>query len=222
VDADLLICPKCKTQQDRHKSNDYTKCSNPKCQLPFSAATWLFEGKNPASGKPHVPNFKKPLESFTTALFALYLLHPEGNKSFPIRVVESGYKCRLSDKLELKSLVFYDLSIEQHGKPDLIIHTGRQVIHIENKPGTAGGRGLGNSEQQIPRYHREARESGADFYVLISCGNPHDDLWSMLAEDKVPIILWEEVLLRMDQAKFAVHLSPTRKLKPYYKSYLPR
>lgn len=153
-------------------------------------------------------------------MFALYLLYQGGDKRFPIRKVElheAHYKCRLHDELNLDGLAFHELGIELSGKPDLIVRHGGKERYIENKPWNPE-----SSDGQIQRYLEEARKSCAEFYILISCGNPQDELWQELVKKQVFVLLWEEVLLRMEDAKFFVQLAPGGSLKPYYETFLRR
>lgn len=215
VDAGISTCPYCKERQEVPR-RQWIKCDNDKCSRFFPAADWLFHGFDPVHIK--TPGFVTPTESFTTALFALYLLHPTGYKKFPIRTVESEqhqrHACRICREEDLSGLKFHQLNVESKASPDLIIRSSQRLLHIENKPWADEG------HRQIERYLQGAIEEGAAFRVLISCGNSHDALWNVLMEKKVPIILWEEVLLRMDRAKFGGYLAPGGEFQPYYETYV--
>jgi len=210
IDADISKCPWCGEEQLDSQLRNYNECS--KCHHRFPNATWLFESWDLTTARPR-GNFRRPQEGFTTAIFALYLLDPEGDKRFPIRLIDTSYKCHRIDWLDLHGLSLHNLGIEISPRPDLLIE-GK--TWIENKP-WADESGPG----QLMRYRKEAQESGCDFFVLISCGNDKPDLWQLLASSGIRVILWEEVLCRMDHAKFALSLAPERTLKPYYETFLP-
>jgi len=211
--AELTECPDCRTTKQ-----PADRCCR-KCARTFPAATWLFEGVSCGTGKKERPEFMPPREGFTTSLFALYLLNSKGRKTFPLRQVRENFRCIHTANLDLGGATFQQMAIDPRaGGADLIVTTPSGCAHIENKPwaGESGREGA-----QLEELARSAEQSGATFCVLISCGNPQDPLWNVIMEKRYPVLLWEEVLERMDEAGFARELvEGGGTLEPYYKLYV--
>lgn len=217
VCAEINECPSCSTDlSKRERGEDQGQCRNPKCKRRWlPAASWLFEGRHPTTGE----RFPKPKlhESFSTALFALFLLSP-GDKRFPVRkVVDPHYTCQLENEdLDLSKLSYEHLTKVNPSKgADLIVRGPKnRLVHIENKPFATDAR------SKIETYACEAAKVEAQFLVLISCGNSQPGLWDTIREKEIPVLLWEEVLLEMDRANFATYLSPVAGgFEPYYDIY---
>jgi hypothetical protein len=90
----------------------------------------------------------KPNESFTTSLFALYLLNPKGCKKFPLREVRPKYSCEEVDELDLGGLTFRKVGSKSRQRGvDIVVTVDRLKAHIENKlwARKSGGQQLSNT-----------------------------------------------------------------------------
>jgi len=233
-------CPRCGTALKLDgRASEYIVCQDDACGVSVPAATWLFvrSGRNPQG--PDLSNHASHnvSESFTTAFFVLFLLSrcDPALKKLPIREVTGrdrrGWRCELvASELDLSRLDYSNItSVEKGGSRavDVNFDCGGKAIVIENKPwaresGPSTADATAKVLSQFERY-----ETIGELYVLISVGNPQGALWETLATDRFPkpkfrIILWEEVLARMDRAGFGHDLLPSglESLRPYYGVFL--
>jgi hypothetical protein len=104
-----------------------------------------------------------------------------------------------------------DISIQ----PDIVVtDPGNQIAWIiENK---TYGAGPGNLEA----YHEAglrlcAQGWKAQTLLLISAGNPYDEIWKLVERLEIPILLWEDVLRALDKVRWLADLFD-EELSGYY------
>jgi len=194
-------------------------------------ATWLFQRRDPSSPKPKFPKGQHS-ESWWTALFSLFLLHQNATKMFPEipfrkpqrpQHGESDWTYPRVGALDYKGLTFSSFLAERLLNTELAtsffrvktwqqeftklavdlairLPADRGVVLIENKTvGTEYG-----SLHAYAEVMRFLKDNGltADLYVLISRGHPSEKILPAIEEDKLRVILWEDVLRLMTQDSF--------------------
>lgn len=98
--------------------------------------------------------------------------------------------------------------------PDVIIeHAQKIVTIIENK---TQGTGIGRLDEYI-QASKKLQDMGykATTYLLISVGHPRNDIWKVVLQQGIPLLLWEDVLRLIDGIGWLRDLFG-KDLAPYY------
>lgn len=190
------------------------------------SAHWLFENHDPEHN-----TFRKGRNSehFYTALFALLLFHLSSSSTkvrIPIRTVEessddNSWKYRAAGYLNCSGISFSSLWIEtkldkstaldifslsewpfNSLEPDIVVANAldSRFVLIENKTTRSNPGSIGSYVEAAAYLCSQGR--GTDVYVLITGDHPNYEIWKIIKDRRLKIILWEEVFAIIDEDPF--------------------